>query len=95
MRNEILLFPNNELLINALYRSRITHYLTSQQGIRLHISPISTSDHIEDDLDVMFDVGEYLFQLYLKDPRIANKLVRPKYHYNDKVKSWVFTFNFK
>lgn len=56
MRNEILLFPNNEILINALYRTKITHYVTSQQGIRLHISPISSSSHIEDDLDVMFDV---------------------------------------
>lgn len=56
MRNEILLFPNNEILINALYRTKITHYVTSQQGIRLHISPISSYSHIEDDLDVMFDV---------------------------------------
>ena len=95
MRNEILLFPNNEILVNGLYRTRITHYLTSQQGIRLHVSPISTTDHIEDDLDVMESIADYLFDLYLKDPRIANKLIRPKYHYNDKVRSWVFTFAFK
>ena len=95
MTNEILLYPNNEILVNALYRTKITHHTRSQYGIRLHISPISTSDHIEDDLDVMFDIGEYLFNLYLKDPRIANKLVRPKYYYNNKVRSWVFTFGFK
>ena len=56
MTNEVLLYPNNEILINALYRTKITHHTRSQHGIRLHISPISTSDHIEDDLDVMFDM---------------------------------------
>lgn len=95
MRNEILLFPNNEILVNALYRTRITHHTRSNHGIRLHISPISTADHIEDDLDVMESIGDFLFDLYLKDPRIANKLVRPKYYYNYKVRSWVFTFDFK
>lgn len=56
MTNEVLLYPNKEILINALYRTKITHHTRSQHGIRLHISPISTSDHIEDDLDVMFDM---------------------------------------
>lgn len=95
MGNEILLFPNNEILVNAIYRTKITRHTRSQYGIRLHISPISTTNHIEDDLDVMFDIGEYLFNLYLKDPRIANKLVRPKYHYSKQFRSWIFIFNFK
>ena len=95
MGNEILLFPNNEILVNGLYRTKITRHTRSNHGIRLHISPISTADHIEDDLDVMFDIGEYLFNLYLKDPRIANKLIRPKYYYSKQSRSWIFIFNFK
>jgi len=95
MGNEILLFPNNEILVNGLYRTKITRHTRSNHGIRLCISPISTADHIEDDLDAMFDIGEYLFNLYLKDPRIANKLIRPKYYYSKQSRSWIFIFNFK
>ena len=95
MNNEILLFPNNVILINALHRTGITYNKQDNNGIVLNILPISKNDHIEDDLDIMEDIAEYLFQLYLKDPKIACKIKRPRYYYNDMYKRWVITFEFK
>lgn len=95
MLNEILLYPNNELLINGLYRSKITYFKHTEQGIILNVTPISQEDYIQDDLDVMYDVSNYLFDLYLKDSRLAHKLIRPKYWYSDVYKRWVFEFPFK
>lgn len=95
MNNEILLFPNNIILVNALYHTSISYNKQDDNGIFLNVKPISTNDHIEDDLDIMEDIAEYLFQLYLKDPKIACKIKRPRYYYNDMYKRWVITFKFK
>ena len=95
MSNEILLFPNNVILVNALYRTGICYNKQDDTGIVLNVLPISANDHIEDDLDIMEDIAEYLFQLYLKDPKIAAKIKRPRYYYNDMYKRWIITFEFK
>lgn len=95
MTNEILLFPNNVILVNALYRTGISYNKQDDTGIVLNVLPISANDHIEDDLDIMEDIAEYLFQLYLKDPKIAAKIKRPRYYYSDIRKRWIITFEFK
>nr|DAE78909.1 MAG TPA: hypothetical protein [Caudoviricetes sp.] len=95
MNNEILLFPNNIILVNALYHTSISYNKQDDNGIFLNVKPISANDHIEDDLDIMEDIAEYLFQLYLKDPKIAAKIKRPRYYYNDMYKRWIITFEFK
>lgn len=95
MSNEILLFPNNVILVNALYRTGISYNKQDDTGIVLNVLPISANDHIEGDLDIMEDIAEYLFQLYLKDPKIAAKIKRPRYYYSDIRKRWIITFEFK
>ncbi len=95
MSNEILLFPNNVILVNALYRTGISYNKQDDTGIVLNVLPISANDHIEDDLDIMEDIAEYLFQVYLKDPKIAAKIKRPRYYYSDIRKRWIITFEFK
>lgn len=95
MHNEIVVYPNNLILVNAIYRSRIAYYNQDAGGIRMHIDPISSENHIEDDLDVMESIADHLFELYLKDPRIAGKLVRPRYWYSNTRKKWCFQFPFK
>lgn len=95
MSNEIILFPNNVILVNALYRTGISYNKQDDTGIVLNVLPISANDHIEDDLDIMEDIAEYLFQVYLKDPKIAAKIKRPRYYYSDIRKRWIITFEFK
>nr|DAR66458.1 MAG TPA: hypothetical protein [Caudoviricetes sp.] len=95
MNNEIILYPNNEILVNALYRTRISYNRVTDYDIVLNINPISLNDHIEDDLDIMEDISEYFFQLYLKDPKMASKIKRPRYYYSDTYKRWVISYQLK
>lgn len=95
MNNEIILYPNNELLVNALYRTKITYARITDNEIILNVSPISLNDHIEDDLDIMEDISEYFFQLYLKDPKLASKIKRPRYYYSDTYKHWFISYQLK
>ena len=95
MYNEIVVYPNNDILVNAIYRTHIAYYKQNANGIVLQINPISMESHIEDDLDIMESIADHLFELYLKDPRIANKLVRPRYWYSNTRKKWCFNIPFK
>nr|DAR94990.1 MAG TPA: hypothetical protein [Caudoviricetes sp.] len=95
MENEVILFPNNQILVNALHRTYISANRIDDNGITLNVAPISANDHVEDDLDIMEDISEHLFQLYLKDPKIASKIKRPRYYYSDSYRRWVIIYEFK
>lgn len=95
INHEIVLYPNNVILVDALHRTHITYNHIDGTGIELRVNPISDPSHIEDDLDVMEDLATYIFDLYLKDPTLASKIIRPRYHYSDTHGKWIIQYLFK
>lgn len=96
MKNEIILLPNNEIRVNGKFTTKITFVNKMYYGIIIHVSPISSSKHIEDDLDVMYDVAEHLYQLYT-DAKIVKKGFKDgvQYSYSDLHKAWVINLYFR
>nr|DAQ75910.1 MAG TPA: hypothetical protein [Caudoviricetes sp.] len=95
MNHEIVLYPNNVILVDALHRTRISYNRIDDTGIELRVDPISDVSHIEDDLDVLEDLATNIFDLYLKDPTLASKIVRPRYYYSDTHGKWIIQYLFK
>lgn len=96
MKNEIVLLPNNEIRVNGKFTTKIVFVNRTYYGIIIHISPLSVTSHLEDDLDMIYDIAEHLYKLYT-DARIVEKGFKDgvQYSYSDLHKAWIINLYFR
>nr|DAS24381.1 MAG TPA: hypothetical protein [Caudoviricetes sp.] len=77
MSNEILLFPNNVILVNALYRTSICYNRQDDTGIALNLTPISANDHIKENLMKKTYLDKYFYDIVNLDDHRYSIVIDP------------------